>query len=210
MKRVAQYPWSSYPAYTRATRKNAQLRVSCERVWGEVDAAAAAEGRRRYRAYVLNWLKKEEEERSKPERQRDETVFNPFAKARLGCYLGGERFRDFIQGLLDDGAALSDEVVGADKWHKEVGMGRLLAAVAEADGMEVDDLVERRRPHPERDVAMDLCWEAGQKSLREIGELFGVSAGAVSLASKRVRSRRRQSRHFRREMETRRATRSMR
>jgi len=31
-----------------------------------------------------------------------------------------------------------------------------------------------RKPHIERDVAMYLCREIGQKSLREIGDLFDV------------------------------------
>ena len=47
----------------------------------------------------------------------------------------------------------------------------------------------RLRSHVERDVAMYLCREVGQRSLREIADMFGVKYPAVSLDCKRIRDK---------------------
>lgn len=180
--------------------KNREPKVSCDRVWGELHAGTQREGRGQYRAYILNWLETEQEERAKPDRKQDKTVFNPFSETKLGCYLGGDEFRDFIQGLLGKERTLDSAVVGSQHWRKETSMAELLGAIAEARGIDSADLFEPRRPHPERDAAMYLCREVGEKTLREIGETFGIKYAAVSLATKRVREHVTASRKFRKAM----------
>lgn len=189
MRTVTFYEWSSYSAYAKAAGKNKDPHVSCDRVWGDLHAGSEREGRRRYREYIRGWLKKEEEERSKPKRKRDETVFNPFCETRLGCYLGDDDFRDFILRLLGKDRELGAELVGYRKWRKEVPLSKLVGQIAVIRGVSPDDLLKRGRSHSERDTAMYLCREVGQKGLREIGEAFGVKYAAVSLAVKRVKEK---------------------
>lgn len=106
---------------------------------------------------------------------------------RLGCFLGGDQFRDFIQGLLGKDRELDQELVGYKRWRKEIPLADLLGAVAAVREVEQEALLVRRKAHMERDVAMYLCREVGQPCLRDIAELFGVKYPAVSLACKRVR-----------------------
>jgi len=199
LERVRTYPWSSYAAYTRAGKARGP-EVSCDRVWGELGARNATEGRRRYREYIRGWLEKEAEERQKPKRKRDEAMLNPLSEVRLGCFLGGDGFRDFVQGLIGKDRELSQEMVGRKEWRRETPMADLLCAIVEVRGVSLEVLGERRWHHAERDLAMYLCREAGEKPLREIGESFGIGAAAVSHAIGRVRRGMAGSRTMRREV----------
>jgi len=195
LKRVQEYPWSSYSAYVRAV-KGKTPPISCDRVWGELGARKANEGRKAYRKYMLGWLRKEEEERKRPKKERDESLFNPFSEVRLGCCLGSDRFRDYIYDHFIEDRELSAEVVGSRFWRKEIALPDLLDGIAEIMGLSKDDLLVRGRNHVDRDAAMYLCREAGQKGLREIGEGFGIGSAAVSLAVKRTREKRRKEKRF--------------
>ena len=53
--------------------------------------------------------------------------------------------------------------------------------------LEVDVLLRRSKNNHARDTAIYLCYEVGQKKLREIGEFFGIKAAATSLAIKRIK-----------------------
>jgi len=200
LQRVASYPWSSYGGYTRNGVKDRDPRISCERVWRELDARTEREGRRRYREYICSWLMKEEQERRKPKSRRDEREFRPLDEVRLGCFVGGDEFRDFIQGLLGVDPELGPDLVGYKRWRKEIPIEELLGRIGEERGVTEEELLARRKPHIERDVAMYLCREIGQKSLREIGDLFAVKYPAVSVACKRVRDRMSSDRRFARKL----------
>ena len=189
LRQVESYPWSSYRAYTSVGVKDRDPRIACDRVWGELHARTQREGRRRYGEYIENWLVKEQEEKRKPKKKRDENEFKPLDQAQLGCFLGGDQFRDFIQGLLGVDRELDQELVGHKQWRKEIPIARLLGQIAEVRDVAEEALLTRRRSHIERDVAMYLCREVGQKSLREIGDLFHVKYSAVSVACRRVREK---------------------
>ena len=196
LQRVESHAWSSYRAYTRAGQNDSDPSIACDRVWGKLHARTEREGRKRYRQYIRNWLMKEQEERSKPKRERDETVLNPLANVQLGCFAGGDQFRDFIQDLLGRDRELDQEFVGYKQWRKETPLRELLARVAQVRGVPEKTLLERKRPNVERDVAIFLCREVGQKRLNEISEPFGVKYPAISVACKRVRARAAADRRF--------------
>lgn len=187
LRQVESYPWSSYGVYTRSGIKDRQPRIECDRVWGELRARTQREGRQRYREYIRGWLLKEQAEKGKPSRERDESEFRPLERVRMGCFLGGDAFRDFIQGLLEGDRALDQELVGHKQWRKAVALADLLVEIAAVREVDRDELLSRRKSHVERDVAMYLCREIGQRTLREIAALFGVKYAAVSLACRRVR-----------------------
>ena len=187
LRRVESYPWSSYRAYTRPGVKDRDPRIECDRVWGELHARTQREGYKLYGEYIRDWLIKEQEEKGKPKSKRDESEFKPLEQARLGCFLGGDQFRDFIQGLLEGDRELDQELVGHRQWRKEVPLADLLGEIAAVREVAGEELLARKKSHVERDVAMYLCREVGQRPLREIAELFGVKYAAVSLACKRVR-----------------------
>jgi len=189
MEQVTGYPWSSYSAYTRAHPKVTVPPVSCQRAWGELGAKTERGGRQRYRHYVRDWLLREAEERKKPVRARDLSGLNPFSETKMGCYLGGDEFRDLIQGLLSKDRELSDEIVNYRQWRRTVPMAALLEKAAGAWGVSVGLVHERRRPNEARDTVIYLCREAGQKGLREIGEVLGIRSAAVGHAIRRVKRR---------------------
>ena len=188
LERVRSYPWSSYSSYTRAA-KGRGPEVACERVWGELGASTSSEGRRRYREYTKGWLQKEAQERRKPKHRRDEIGLNPLSEVRFGCLLGGDVFRDFVQSLIGKERKLSHDIVGHKEWRRETPMAVLLSAIAEVRGVPLELLRERRWHHTERDVAMYLCREVGEKTLREIGERFGIGVAATGHAITRVKRR---------------------
>jgi chromosomal replication initiation ATPase DnaA len=107
---------------------------------------------------------------------------------RLRCYLGGDAFRDFIQSLVGKDRVLSQEIVGRKHWRRQAPMAAVLSAIAEARGVSVELLRERRWHHAERDLAMYLCREVGEKSLKEIGASFGIGAAAVGHAVSRAKA----------------------
>lgn len=196
LQRVESYPWSSYPAYTRSGVKDRAPRIACDRVWAELQARTQREGRGQYREYIRNWLIKEQEEKATPKSRRDESEFNPLAQVRLGCLLGGDLFRDFIQGLLGEDRELDQELVGNKHWRKELRITELLGGIAQVRGVAEEALRTRRPAHIERDVAMYLCREVGQRPLRDIADLFGVKYPAVSVACKRIRNKASSDRRF--------------
>jgi len=200
LQRIESYAWSSYRAYTRSGVKDRDPRISCDRVWGELHARTQREGHSRYREYIRNWLLKEEEKNSRPKRLRDEAEFNPLDQVRLGCFMGGDQFRDFIQRLVGRDRELDQELVGHKQWRKERPIAELVGRIAEVRGVAEEALLARRKSHIERDVAMYLCREVGQRSLREIANVFGVKYPAVSVACKRVRERASGDRRFARSL----------
>jgi len=200
-RQVAAYPWSSYGAYTRLRGAPKAPAVSCDCVWGELHARSRKEGRKRYRDYVRGWLRKEAEEAGKPESKRDPEYLSPFRATKYGCVLGGDAFLEFVHDLFDEKRELSQDLVGYRTWRKKMELGDLVTLIAEVRGTDAEVLKERGRGHTERDLAMHLCREVGERELRAIGDAFGVKYAAVSVATKRVKQRMRQDRKFRRQVE---------
>ena len=200
LMRVKDYAWSSYRAYTMAMLKKAEPKVSCDRVWGELGAGNKREGRRMYRDYIRGWLENEEMEKRKPKEKRDETIFNPFFEVRLGCFLGTDQFRDFIQGFLMKDGELSQEVVGHKEWGREKPIEELLRVAAKVRGVRWEDLKQRSWNHVERDLAIYLSRESGEKGLKEIGKVFNIGVAATSHAITRIKCRMKEQKRFEKEV----------
>ena len=194
---LQEYPWSSYADHTRWSRQKRNPVVGTDRVWGALSARTPREGRRRYAAYVRGWLEQEEVERQKPKHKRDEGLINPFSEVRMGCVLGSDVFRDFVQGLLSEEQALSQDLVGHRQWRREVPLPDLLASVAEVCEAPREQFYARTRPNPARDLAMYLCREVGERSLAELAREFNVKYAAVSLATNRIREHMTNDKRFR-------------
>jgi len=58
-------------------------------------------------------------------------------------------------------------------------------------GVDLDELQRRGRPHTERDAAVYLCREVGEKTLKEIGAVFGIGPAAAGHAAARAKDRQR-------------------
>lgn len=192
-QRIEEYPWSSYRFYVTAARSAEGLpQIECDRVWGELGAQTARTGRRQYRHYIRSWLIKEQKERQKPKRKQDQSVFNPFGETRLGCFLGSDSFRDFIQGLLGTDQELSEEIVGAKQWRRDIEFDRLLEVICQVLEVDRQHVKQRGRHHHKRNMAMYLCREAGERTLKEIGQAFGVKTAAAGHAVNRIKQRKRE------------------
>ena len=78
----------------------------------------------------------------------------------------------------------------------------ILRAICIVRGVKPDALERRGWHHVERDVAMFLSREIGEKTLKEIGQAFGVGVAATGHAQARVRRRRQTERAFANSIET--------
>ena len=175
LDRLTKYPWSSYPAYTRRVPAARQPAVTPDPVWGDLGARTEREGRRLYREYVQGWLIEESA--------------SPLAEVKRGCYLGGDDFAERMEQLLVGDKPISDQVVAYKEWRRSLPTPELMSRIGELWGVPPAELHSRRRPNEGRDVVIYLCREAGGKELKEIGQVLGIKAAAVSLAAKRVRER---------------------
>jgi putative transposase len=172
-KRLRAFRWSSYPGYS-GLRAQYPF-VEEEMVLGELGGARKGE-RVRYRRFVEEGLVREPE--------------NPFEAVRWQAVLGNETFvqklRDRLKGLhrhrreipslrrIGEGVKTTEEV---------------LEKVAKKFKVEPQRLVQKgERGLEARNVAMWMIWESGNKSLREIGQLFGgLDYAAVAQRIRRIR-----------------------
>jgi len=187
LERIEKYPWSSFPDYTQSSRQQREPTVDCDPIWRELDAETRREGCKRYREYIKQRLAQEDP--------------NPFADLKRGCYLGGPAFGEFIERLFTKDEPLSDQVVAYREWRNELPAEEVIRKAAEAWGVGLEEVHAHRKPNPARDVVAYLCREAAHKELKEIGEVLGVKAAAVSLATKRVRDRLAEDRRFQKQVE---------
>lgn len=196
MERVANYPWSSYRAYTHHIDKNSTPPISCDQVWSTLHARTERHGYKQYHKYIKGWLQKEDEARTKPKNKHKKSIFNPFAETKLGCYLGGDDFRDMILQYLGKDRNLSTEIVGHKKWNKSIPISKLFEQIKIVLEVSQDLLFTSKHNNISRDMAMYLCRESCQKTLREIGDMFKVKPPAVSLACKRIKTRKQADKQF--------------
>lgn len=183
------YPWSSFGAYLHPDNPTGTLPIAVDRVFGELGARTQREGVTRYRDYLRGWLQKEADERRKPSAERDNGVLNPLHGTRCGCFLGGDPFRDFIQGLLGPDRTLRREVVGYRQWCRERPLDEVLNVICAARGVDPAALHQRGWHQVERDTVLFLCREIAEKPLSELGEALALGASAVWQAHARVARR---------------------
>ena len=117
-------------------------------------------------------------------------VDNPFEAVQWQAVLGDESFvqklRDRLKGLHKQ----RREITSLRKAAASIEPDRILQRVAEKYQVDRERLVARgERGLHARNVAMWMIWETGNKSLREIGELFGgLDYAAVAQRIRRTRS----------------------
>ena len=173
-KRLRAFEWSSYPGYA-GLRKQFPF-VEEDMVLGELRGPRRGE-RVRYRRFVEEGLTRE--------------VENPFEAVRWQAALGDESFlrrvRDRMQGL---DKRQRREIASLRHIMPKIDFDTILQSVAEKYDVDRRRLLSRgERGLQPRNVAIWLVWEAGDKSLREIGELFGgLDYAAVAQRIRRTRS----------------------
>ena len=172
-KRLRAFKWSSYRGYAGLSAPFPFVREAM--VLEELRGPRRAE-RLRYRRFVEEGLLRE--------------VENPLEAVRWQAVLGDE---SFVQKLRD-------RVKGLHKQRREITLLRKATP-----SMDADEVLEKvaKKYHVDRrllvargqrglqakNVAMWMIWEAGNKSLREIGELFGgVDYAAVAQRIRRTRA----------------------
>jgi hypothetical protein len=173
-KRLRAFEWSSYPGYA-GLRKQFPF-VEEDMGLGELRGPRRGE-RVRYRRFVEEGLTRE--------------IENPFEAVRWQAALGDESFlrrvRDRMQGL---DKRQRREIASLRHIMPKIDFDTILQGVAEKYDIDRRRLLSRgERGLQARNVAIWLAWEAGDKSLREIGELFGgLDYAAVAQRIRRTRS----------------------
>jgi len=179
---LADYPWSSYPAYVRA-RMGRPGWLATERVMGNLGLKAG--DRAGYAAYVEG---RALELKSKGGREE----FNEQWRAiRRGWYLGGDGFRGRLleraERVLQVGRQ-STYSGGAKSEHAEEQAERLLSLGMEALGMEGVDLAQAPKGMAEKQVV--AWWVCGRTTVgrRWVSERLGMGdESRVSQAIRRVK-----------------------
>lgn len=170
--RLRRFKWSSYPGYAGLSRPFPF--VEEEMVLGELGGPRRAE-RLRYRRFVEEGLVRE--------------IENPFAAVKWQAVLGNESFvqkvRDRIKGLHKE----RREITALRQGARKIDPDEVLRKVARKHQISVKRLVAPgERGLRARNLATWMIWETGEKSLREIGELFGgLDYAAVGQRIRRIR-----------------------
>ena len=170
--RLRRFRWSSYSGYA-GLRKSFPF-VEEKVVLGELGGPRRGE-QLRYRRFVEEGLVRE--------------IENPFAAVQWQAVLGDESFvqklRDRVKGLHKERREMTALRQGMHKAKPD----EVLKKVARKYQLNVKCLVEsRERGLEARNVAMWMIWETGERSLGEIGELFGgLDYAAVAQRIRRTR-----------------------
>jgi REP-associated tyrosine transposase len=170
--RLRRFRWSSYPGYAGLRRQFPF--VEEQMVLGELRGPRREE-RLRYRRFVEEALVRE--------------IENPFAAVHWQTVLGEESFvqkvRDRVKGLHKE----RREMTSLRQSARKIGANEVLKKVAKKYQVKVERLVRpSERGLHARNVAMWMVWETGEKSLGEIGELFGgLDYAAVAQRIRRIR-----------------------
>jgi hypothetical protein len=146
-----------------------------------------SKGQRKYRQFVEEGLSRE--------------ISDPLKGVIAGIALGEERFwegvRKRVEKLKEGG-----EVPGLREVQRKTDVQRIVRKVASFYGVSDEDITQTGRPgHPGTQVALYLARKKTDLSLNEIGSLFGGRHyTAVSVAFRRVETKRQQDRRFDREL----------
>jgi hypothetical protein len=145
--RLADYRWSSYPAYLRPARRPGWLTV--KRVLSCFDCKDDPQGRRRYREH----MGKRVVEIACSDRPWE--VDERWARIRRGWCLGGEEFRDALLGRLAPGGCRESFSGDAMRLHDENEAERLVCAGLEYLQLSEEDLGSLRKGSDDKAL---LAW----------------------------------------------------
>jgi putative transposase len=176
---LRRHAWGSYAEYALGKRGESWPRVSCAAVWGELGGRSQRDGRRLFRRHVAVWL---EEDRRRYGKNPKETKGegNPLSQVERQAYLGGEEFRDVIQGFLDKDEELSDSIVGAGQWKPYPELNDVLDAGCKALGLDRSRLKRRTRGDKRKAMLLYLAQRKTRCNLRELAEVLNVTPSAIS------------------------------
>jgi len=158
VRRLSDYPWSSYPAYIGKDKVPAWLHTE--------DVFEQMGGQRRhkvrYQAYV--------------EEGTDTELATFYRKEALSPILGSESFRERMMARH----VATDKEIAEQKLVQDVpSASKIIRHVADVYHMKPSEVVLTKRGrggrHYSRLIAMYLCQRVGRMSLNEIAELFSVS-----------------------------------
>lgn len=184
--RLRAFKWSSYRGYAGLDHQFDF--VQPETVFGQL-GTSSKRPEILYRRFVEEGLLRE--------------IENPFAAVQWQVVLGRE---NFIRTVRDRMTNLFDREVPALRGltRSVVESHDILARIATRHNIKPRDLLDRDgHGIKARNLAMWLIWESGDKSLREIGEMFGgLDYAAVGQRIRRVRAAhgRKETEHLFREM----------
>jgi len=178
---LADYPWSSYPAYVRA-RMGRPSWLTTERVMGNLGLQAG--DRAGYAAYV--------EGRAMELKRKGgrEELNEQWRAIRRGWYLGGDGFRERLLARAErvlQGVRPSTYSGGAKREHGQEQAERLLGLGLEVLGMEGVDLAQAAKGMAEKQVL--AWWLCGRTTVRRrwVSERLGMGdESRVSQAIRRV------------------------
>jgi hypothetical protein len=162
VKRLTNYGWSSYSAYAYGKKKPDWLKM--EAILG------CYTGKDKHEEY-----RKQVQEYAKEEKKVWEDV-------RHGLFMGSQEFIEKLSKRYLE--RYNKEMPQQRQVLKSEGLRRKIYEVAEALGMEVEQLRQRGRVKAQerdsRDVLVYFLWKSGIYTNAEIGKLFGLSYSAVS------------------------------
>ena len=185
---LKRHVWSSYTEYAHGRRSAPWPPVSCATVWGDLGGTSPRDGQKQFRRHVQAWME-EDRLRNQKAPDRADPDSNPLHNVGLQTYLGDAPFRDFIQGLLGDGAGLSDAVVGAGDWRPYPSLDKVLDAGCRLLGLDRTHLDRRTRDDEPKARLLHLAQRASHCGLRELAQACGVTPAAISQRLRAFRDR---------------------
>lgn len=174
VKRLADYPWSSYRAYAYGRKVAAWLSTEL------ILAQFAGEGKERHRLY-----REKVQRYSKEEKQ----LWEDF---RHGCFLGSKKFVAQIRkSHLPEKP--HDEIPGQKQLADRIDPHIILRKAAEMLNCDLKRILKPGRltglEKDQRDMLIYLIWETGRLTNARIGALFGLTYSAVSHSVKSVKTK---------------------
>jgi REP element-mobilizing transposase RayT len=174
VKRLADYPWSSYRAYAYGRKVPAWL--STELILSQFGGEGKAQ-HRSYREKVQRYSKEEKQ------------LWEDF---RHGCFLGSKKFVAQIRkSHLPENP--HDEIPGQKQIADRIDPHIILRKAAEMLNCDLKRLTRSGRlsglEKDQRDAIIYLIWKTGRLTNARIGALFGVSYSSVSHSVKSAKKK---------------------
>jgi len=173
------YDWSSHRRYVRSY--NRPLWLDTEEVVGRFGSSSE------FHQFVVS--------------NDEDEVKEFYRKRRHGPILRSEEFREKVMNII---GKVSSEHPRHEKKYVRPSVDKVLTAVAESYGVEVDDMLKgvRGRENEGRKVGMYLVKRLCDLTLNEVAQRFGVrSYGVVGWACKGIRKKIESNRAFKRKVE---------
>ena len=166
------YPWSSFAGYCYLRKRNKYIDYGwfLNTYFGE----DTVKGRLRCRQYVYRAIEGQ--------------VENPFENVVHQSILGSQDFVDWARQKLPQKG--QREVPSLKKLQHDISVERIIAGVAEAANVTVDDLRDRKtKLKALRQMAIELSYRYSNCKQREIGMIFGVDYSTVSQNRVRLKTK---------------------